>query len=116
MNSERSGGASSRFGQNQASCALDYFVDDVTDSLRARLGRSGSRRTTPPVCGEIMQDVPGTAAGRWYRVGVSDNFPEDPHLALAHDNYGPGGGAFRSEHRFRRCLPECICSLLPLRD
>jgi hypothetical protein len=94
VNPGRSWGTSSPFGQNQASCALDYFVAPVADSLRARLGRPGSRRTAPPVCGEIMQDVPGTAAGRWYRVGVNDNFPEDPHLALVRDNYNPSAGAF----------------------
>jgi hypothetical protein len=35
-----------------------------------------------------MQDLPGTAQGIWYRAGAP-SLPEDPHLALAHDNVDP---------------------------
>jgi hypothetical protein len=93
VNPGRSWGASSEFGQNQTTCALDYFVPGVADSLRARLGQPGARRTIQPVCGTHMQDVAGTASGRWYRPGSPD-LPEDPHLALARDNYNPNLGAF----------------------
>jgi hypothetical protein len=93
VNRGRSWGASSDFGQNQATCALDYSIPSVADSLRARLGRPGARRTIQPVCGTHMQDVAGTAAGRWFRPNTENN-PEDPHLALAHDNYNPNLAAF----------------------
>ena len=38
-------------------------------------------------------DVANTASGRWFRPG-SPTYPEDPHLALAHDNYQPALAAF----------------------
>ena len=50
-------------------------------------------RTAPPVCGTIMQDIPGTAQGDWYKPGASD-IPEDPHLALIHDNVSPSTAVF----------------------
>jgi hypothetical protein len=93
VNPERSWGASSPFGQNQAACPLDYFVPSVAASLRARLGRPGFPRTVEPICGEVMQDVAGTAAGRWFRVGVT-SAQDDSHLALVHDNVDPTRGVF----------------------
>jgi hypothetical protein len=81
------------FGDTHVACPIDYFVASIADPMRAKLGPPGSVRTTPPVCGEVMQDVPNTAAGRWFHTG-SPNNPEDPHLALAHDNIHPATGAF----------------------
>ena len=81
------------FGDNHVACPIDYFVASVADPMRAKLGPPGSVRTTPPVCGEVMQDVPNTAAGKWFHPGNPNN-PEDPHLALAHDNVNPATGAF----------------------
>jgi hypothetical protein len=81
------------FGDKHVACPIDYFVAAVADPMRAKLGPPGAVRTTPPVCGEVMQDVPNTAAGRWFRPG-SPTYPEDPHLALAHDNVEPATGAF----------------------
>lgn len=93
VNPSRTWGTGTSFGGNQAVCPLDYFEGSLADELRARLGRPGARRTIVPVCGAVMQDVAGTAAGRWYRPG-SENFPEDPHLALVHDNFDASAGAF----------------------
>ena len=93
VNPGRSWGASSEFGQSQATCGLDYIVAALADSLRAKLGRPSARRTIAPVCGMHMHDVAGTASGRWYRPSRPD-FPEDPHLALARDNYNPNLAAF----------------------
>jgi hypothetical protein len=81
------------YGDKHAACAIDYFVASIADPLRAKLGPPGAVRTAPPVCGEVMQDVPNTAAGRWFFPG-SPTYPEDPHLALAHDNIDPAFGAF----------------------
>ena len=81
------------FGDKHAACPIDYFDASIGDLLRSKLGPPGQVRTTPPVCGEVMQDVPNTAAGRWFRPG-SPTYPEDPHLALAHDNVVPALAAF----------------------
>lgn len=81
------------FGDKHTACPLDYFEQSIADQMRAKLGPPGQVRTTPPVCGEVMQDVPNTAAGRWFHVG-SPTSPEDPHLALAHHNVTPALAAF----------------------
>jgi hypothetical protein len=89
VNPARSYGYGQGFGQNNTICAVDYFAPAVAAALRTKLGRNGARRTTPPICGTIMQDVPNTAQGRWY----FDTTPnDDPHLALAHDNGDPALG------------------------
>ncbi len=92
INSSRIGG-SGEFGQLHTVCPLDYFEAGVRDGLRALLGRFGQtmHRTIEPVCGEIMQDKPNTAQGRWF----FDNSPmEDAHLALVHDNVDPSRAVF----------------------
>jgi len=78
-----------------AACPLNYFSDDVKTQLESRLGNiSGDRpRTVEPICGEVEQDVAGTAQGAWFVEGT----PVDPratsdqskHLSLAHDNVDP---------------------------
>lgn len=81
------------FGDKHTACPIDYFDASLAELLRSKLGPPGQIRTTPPVCGTVMQDVPNTAAGRWFHPS-SPTFPEDPHLALAHDNILPSLGAF----------------------
>ncbi|MFN8574020.1 MAG: hypothetical protein U0132_18325 [Gemmatimonadaceae bacterium] len=86
-------GGSGDFGQLHTVCPVDYFEPGVRDGLRALLGRFGQsvHRTIEPVCGEIMQDKPNTAQGRWFY----DNSPtEDAHLALVHDNVDPTQAVF----------------------
>jgi DNA-binding beta-propeller fold protein YncE len=36
-----------------------------------------------------LQDLPGTAQGCWFLSGISDTYPEDPHLALVRSNVHP---------------------------
>lgn len=78
-----------------ARCPLDYFEAGAGAALASRLGDySGTaQRTAPPVCGEVEQDEPGTAQGAWRRVGAPD-LPEDPHVALVHDNVDPSRPVF----------------------
>lgn len=52
----------------------------------------GNPRTVAPVCGNIAQDIAASAQGVWFREGVSDFYPEDPHIALVHDNFDPNFG------------------------
>lgn len=74
--------------QLHAVCAIDYFTSDLKAVLEAKLGDwSGNPRTTPPICGEVMQDAKGTAAGVWFLKGTTETYPEDPHLALVHSNF-----------------------------
>ena len=80
--------------QNHMVCALDYFNAGTADPLRSKLGYYKSKRTTAPVCGEVNQDVPGTASGVWFKKGTTNTYPEDPHLTLAKDNVNPSLGVF----------------------
>lgn len=77
-------------------CPLDYFTGDVRGALQAKLGSHDGTvsRTVPPACGEVEQDEPGTAQGVWFAKGATHTYPEDPHLALVHDNVEPSKGAF----------------------
>jgi hypothetical protein len=69
-------------------CPLDYFTPSSVAGLKAKLGYFSG---PPPfydgssTCGTIQNDVANTAAGDWFKPGQPDN-PEDPHLALVHDN------------------------------
>jgi hypothetical protein len=93
VNPARLSDPAGEFGDRHVSCPIDYFVASVGDALRSKLGGGSVVRTTPPVCGEVMQDVPNSAAGRWFLPG-SPTYPEEPHLALVHDNVDPALGAF----------------------
>lgn len=79
-------------------CPLEKFEDPMKSQLIARLGKyDGTQpRTAEPVCGETMQDVPGTAQGLWYVPGTPQAMVTDPspHLALVHDNVLPSTGVF----------------------
>ena len=75
-------------------CPLDYFTANIGVQLKSMLGSSDSKRTVEPVCGEVAQDKPGTAQGVWFVKGTSNTYPEDPHLALVHDNIDPLKGVF----------------------
>lgn len=93
VNPSRASDPVGEFGDAHVSCAIDYFIASVAEPMRAKLGNPPAIRTTPPVCGEVMQDVTASAAGRWFRP-ESPTYPEDPHLAMVHDNIAPALGAF----------------------
>ncbi|MBT8468590.1 MAG: hypothetical protein KJN97_07555, partial [Deltaproteobacteria bacterium] len=71
-------------------CALDYFEPTLRDELLALIGTEMGPRVGEPLCGESMQDVQGSAQGRWYFSEMT--YPEDPHLALARHPYDTGRG------------------------
>jgi hypothetical protein len=68
-------------------CPVDYFRADLKTALQSLIGDIyGIARATQPWCGAIMQDVRGTAQGRWFALGATRPGPDDPNLALVHDN------------------------------
>jgi hypothetical protein len=75
-------------------CVSDAYEATLKLTLEGRFGKVGNPRTTPPVCGTIEQDIPGTAQGVWFlsTADVNSIYPEDPHIALVHDNYDPSQG------------------------
>lgn len=70
-------------------CALDYFEENIKSQLYSRV-----QRTAPPRCGQVMQDIRGTAQGNWYKGNAAFSRPDtwDRMLALVHDNTDPATG------------------------
>lgn len=71
-------------------CPLDYFSSPAKEKIYAKVGDYSQKRVIEPICGRIDQDIAGTAQGVWFKKDTPQNFesshPEDPHLALVHDN------------------------------
>lgn len=77
-------------------CPIDYFVPEIREAIYNRFSRSDGSilRTVEPRCGEVAQDIPGTAQGIWFVKGTGALQIEDPHLALIHDNVEVSRGIF----------------------
>lgn len=75
-------------------CPLDYFAADLRVQLRSLLGSSDTKRKMEPTCGQVAQDMAGTAQGVWFVKGTGNTYPEDTHISLVHDNIDPQKGAF----------------------
>ncbi|MEI6734282.1 MAG: hypothetical protein WCK94_09920 [Comamonadaceae bacterium] len=86
VNPTRSTEQGSDFNPNHTACFIDYIAGADADAMRAILGSGGSRRTIAPVCGQAMQDIAGTAQGRWF-LDASSSEPQG--VALVHDNVDP---------------------------
>jgi hypothetical protein len=94
-----------RYGDTtlHAFCPLDMYAGDLKESLYQKLGGLEWRRTIEPVCGEIMQDVKGTALGNWFGVPDTQRDYGTNAIALVHENGDPsiavisvGGGFYDS--------------------
>ncbi len=86
----------SRFRQDyrHAVPCLSYYDPHNSALLRTRCaGWSGFPRRVEPVGGTVAQDLPGRAQGIWFLAGTT-SYPEDPHLALVHDNIAPTVAVF----------------------
>ena len=76
----------------RAVCFLDYYPVKLKKTLYGFLGNSdlSIKRTVEPRCGQIAQDVAGTAKGAWlYQVTGWFTGREDDQLALVNDNIEP---------------------------
>jgi hypothetical protein len=65
-----------------------YEPGPVLDAIIALVDRDEVEGEVLP-CGSVMQDIPGTAQGIWFLEGITETYPEDPHLALVHSNIHP---------------------------
>lgn len=72
-------------------CSLDYFSSNLQTELKSRLGGSGrsSDNVRSLSCGDVVQDIPGSAMGVWVTPETNFIEHEPPYLALAHDNIEP---------------------------
>ena len=80
-----------RWGEISAhiTCPIDYFTSDFRNKMYSLFVINVVPRTIEPICGTIAQDSNGTAQGVWFVKGTKITYPEDPHMALAHDNFNP---------------------------
>ncbi len=87
----------SRHNLNRGFCPINYFIPSLQTAYDATLGGNNGAtvipRTIAPICGTIMQDLPGTVQGDWFYPGAPYP-PDDPHLALIHHNVVPSTGSF----------------------
>lgn len=71
-------------------CSLDYYPESLKSQLKERLGGFGQKgEVRNALCGEVIQDIPGTAMGAWVPPGTDAISHEPPYLALAHDYIEP---------------------------
>lgn len=76
----------------QVVCAINYFTPALTSKLEPLLGGSPSGegpRTIEPRCGQVHQDLSGTAQGVWVPPDIATIQHDPPMLALVHDNIDP---------------------------
>jgi hypothetical protein len=69
-------------------CPFGFYKKSVYAQFVSKFGNGIKQRTTPPVCGVVIQDVPNTLKGRWLLQG-QPYYPEDPHIAFVDDNIDP---------------------------
>ena len=71
-------------------CPFDWFTDELKSAQLARLGgNDGQARTIEPICGEVMQDLDGTARGNWFFGESTRGTDWKNQLALVHDHVDP---------------------------
>jgi len=75
--------------QSYIVCPFDYYGGAMKEKFMTLMGEGQKRRTAEPLCGTVEQDLSGTAQGAWFAEEVKKSFPEDPHLALVHDEVNP---------------------------
>ena len=77
----------------QYASPLDYFTPETKKVLEAKTGNvfGNKMRTAPPIGGDYMQDIIGTAQGNWFTGGKYANTSTDwsSFLGLAHDYVDP---------------------------
>ena len=71
-------------------CPFDGFTPEARAEQMSRIGGyDGQPRTVEPLCGEVMQDVPGTAQGNWFTGSFDGRVDWSKELSLVHDYIDP---------------------------
>ncbi|PKB64020.1 MAG: hypothetical protein BZY80_04360 [SAR202 cluster bacterium Io17-Chloro-G2] len=71
-------------------CPLDGFTPQARAEQIGRMGGyDGRPRTHAPVCGRVMQDVPGTVQGNWFTGSFDGHTNWEQEMALVHDHIDP---------------------------
>lgn len=78
-------------------CPFDYFTPQLRQNFLYQMASyddPNMKRTAEPLCGEYMQDVPGTAQGVWFKPGKTADNEENNNISLVHHNVLPQKGMF----------------------
>ncbi|MCL5073786.1 MAG: hypothetical protein M1308_23265 [Actinobacteria bacterium] len=78
-------------------CPFDYFTPDLRQKFLSQMADyydPSLKRTAEPLCGEYMQDVPGTAQGVWFKPGKTADSEENYDISLVHHNVLAQKGIF----------------------
>lgn len=79
-------------------CPLDYFSPDISAALYAKLGDFDGKLISinSPKCGQVYQDVPGTAQGVWISKAAANPsiFDVSNLLTLGHHSFDHAQGVF----------------------
>jgi hypothetical protein len=67
-------------------CPLSFYEDGELRDALFSLIQDQDLTEIQIECGSVLQDLPGTAQGCWFREGIINTYPEDPHLALVYSN------------------------------
>lgn len=75
-------------------CPFDYYTSELKAKYLAKMGdfQDGTfvKRNIEPVCGMVMYDKSGTAAGDWFKNPVKQaGMTDQDSLVLVHDNVQP---------------------------
>lgn len=70
-------------------CPLNFYEEGPVRNSLQKLVYRDDIEEDPTLCGSVLQDIPGTTQGCWFLLGVTETYPEDPHLALVHSNIHP---------------------------
>ena len=71
-------------------CPFDAFAPRARSEQLDRVGGyDGQPRTVEPVCGQVMQDILGTAQGNWFTSDFEGHVDWEKELALVHHHVDP---------------------------
>lgn len=70
-------------------CTLDYYSKDLKDQLYAKIGDFSLNLRSPgePICGDVYQDIPGTAQGVWRTSDAKGAWDVRKVIALVRNNF-----------------------------
>lgn len=79
---------------NHTACFADYYIPELRTKYLAKMGSYDNNKNdngtfVQPkvnVCGKVMWDVAGTAAGDWFKNNVRAGITDNDALVLIHDN------------------------------
>jgi len=81
---------------NHTACFADYYIPELKAKYEAKfanmdpMSKKLIKRTSAPVCGQVMYDKAGTISGDWFKgPATKENITDNDALVLIRDNIQP---------------------------